>query len=126
MSFNTTAGIIGWSIAGCYPSTPAYHAGLIYVASQSPVRLEVRSESDGSLQWFWTPPLAADTSFASEVLLTQNMVFVSTNNAIYGIDTSTHQAVWSYPTQGGSRLALSANGVLYLQINGPITAINVK
>ena len=126
VSFNTTAGIIGWSIAGCYPSTPAYHAGLIYVASQSPVRLEVRSESDGSLQWFWTPPLAADTSFASEVLLTQNMVFVSTNNAIYGIDTSTHQAVWSYPTQGGSRLALSANGVLYLQINGPITAINVK
>jgi hypothetical protein len=86
----------------------------------------VRSETDGSLKWQWTPPLAGDTNFASEVLLTRNMAFVSTNDAIYGIDTTTHKTVFSYPTNGGARLALSANGVLYLENGGPLTAINVK
>jgi hypothetical protein len=55
------------------------------------------------------------------------MVFISTNTAVYGIDITTHQTVWSYPAAGGARLAMSANGILYLQFgaNG-ITAINVK
>jgi hypothetical protein len=71
--------------------------------------------------------LAGDTSFLSEVLLTQNIAFVSTNTAVYGIDITTHQTVWSYPAVGGARLALSANGILYLQFgaNG-FSAINVK
>jgi outer membrane protein assembly factor BamB len=106
-----------------YPSNPAFHAGLLYIANQNPMQLEVRSEADGS----WIPPVAGDTNFLSEALLTQNMVFISTNTAVYGIDTTTHQTVWSYPAAGGARLALSANGILYLQFgaNG-ITAINVK
>jgi outer membrane protein assembly factor BamB len=126
IGFNTTAGTIGWNVQGCFPSTPAYHAGLLYVANENPLRLEARSETDGSLQWSWTPPLAADTNFDSEVLLTRSMAFVSTNNAIYGIDTTTHKTVWSYPSNGGARLALSANGVLYIQYSGPLTAINLK
>jgi len=126
LGFDTTAGTVAWKIPGCFASTPAYHAGLLYVANENPLRLEVRSETDGSLQWSWTPPLAADTNFESEVLLTRNMAFLSTNNAIYGIDTATHNTVWSYPTNGGARLALSANGILYIQSTGPLTAINVK
>jgi hypothetical protein len=126
VGFNTTAGTIGWDVAGCFPSTPAYHGGLLYVANENPLRLEARSETDGSLQWSWTPPLAGDTNFESEVLLTRNVAFVSTNNAIYGIDTTTHKTVWSYPINGGARLALSANGVLYIQYSGPLTAINLK
>jgi len=99
----------------------------LYIASENPIRLEVRSEADGSIQWSWIPPMAGDTNFLSEALLTQKMVFISTNMAVYGIDTTTHQTVWSYPAAGGARLALSANGILYLQFgaNG-ITAINVK
>jgi hypothetical protein len=127
VGFNTTLGTINWKVPGCFPSNPAYHAGLLYVANENPVRLEVRSEADGSIQWSWIPPVAGDTNFLSEALLTQNMVFISTNTAVYGIDTTTHQTVWSYPAVGGARLALSANGILYLQFgaNG-ITAINVK
>jgi hypothetical protein len=54
-------------------------------------------------------------------------VFISTNTAVYGIDTTTHQTVWSYPAVGGARLALSANGILYLQFGAiGITAVNVK
>jgi hypothetical protein len=129
VGFNTTLGTINWTVPGCFPSNPAYHAGLLYVANEKPMQLEVRAEADGSIQWSWVPPVAGDTNFLSEALLTQNMVFISTNTAIYGIDITTHQTVWSYPTStaGGARLALSANGILYLQFgaNG-VTAINVK
>jgi len=52
------------------------------------------------------------------------MIFVSTNLATYGIDRTTHQLVFSYPFAG--RLALSKNGILYIQGTGPIVAINVK
>ena len=68
-------------------------------------------------------------SHASEILLTNNMVFVCTNLATYGVDRQTHELVWSYPLTG--RLALSASGVLYIagqSSPGPslLTAINVK
>ena len=70
------------------------------------------------------PPLAGDTDFDSEVLLTRNLVFVSTGLAVYAIDLATHKAVWSYPQPG--RLALSRNGILYVHGQQFITAINVK
>lgn len=79
-------------------------------ANNRPLRLEARSEADGSLLWSWMPPQAGDTGFVSEVLLTNTMIFVSTNLAVYGIDMTTHDLVWSYPLPG--RLALSANGIL--------------
>ena len=127
VGFNTTLGTINWKVTGCFPSNAAYHAGLFYIANENPLQLEVRSEADGSIKWTWVPPAAGDSQFLSEALLTQSMVFISTNTAVYGIDTTTHQTVWSYPAAGGARLALSANGILYLQFgaNG-IAAINVK
>jgi hypothetical protein len=71
------------------------------------------------------PTLTIGTrTFDSEVLLTDSLIFVSTNLATYGIDTSTHQLVFSYPFPG--RLALSRNGILYIQGTGPIVAINMK
>ena len=101
----------------------AYNAGVIYVANNNPLRLEARSESDGSLLWSWSPQ-AGDTGFVSEVLLTKNVVFVSTDVAVYGIDAGSHMAVWSYPLSG--RLSLSQNGILYIERALPLTAINLK
>ena len=71
------------------------------------------------------PPQAGDTGFVSEVLLTKTMIFVSTDLVVYGIDVTTHDLVWSYPLPG--RLALSPNGILYLEASGmKLTAINLK
>ena len=124
LHFNVNTQAITWQINGNYGYNPAYNAGVLYAANNSPLRLEARRESDGSLLWSWTPPQAGDNTFDSEVLLTKSMIFVSTNLATYGIDTTTHQLVFSYPFSG--RLALSRNGILYIQGTGPIVAINVK
>ena len=124
LDFNINTQAITWQLSGDYGYTPAYNAGVLYAANNNPLRLEARRESDGSLLWSWTPPQAGDTTFDSEVLLTNSMIFVSTNLATYGIDATTHQLVFSYPFPG--RLALSQNGILYIQGTGPIVAINVK
>jgi hypothetical protein len=122
--FNVNTQGITWQVGGDYAFTPAYHAGVVYAANNGPLQLEARSEHDGSLLWAWKPPQAGDTAFNSEVLVTNSMIFVSTNLATYGIDVTTHQLVFSYPFAG--RLALSHNGILYIQGTGPIVAINVK
>jgi Putative Ig domain/PQQ-like domain len=124
LDFNVNTQAITWQQSGDYGYNPAYNAGVLYAANNNPLRLEARSESDGSLLWSWTPPQAGDNTFDSEVLLTNSMIFVSTNLATYGIDAVTHQLVFSYPFPG--RLALSQNGILYIQGTGPIVAINVK
>lgn len=127
--FNLLSNTVDWTIKGNYPSTPAYDSGIIYAANNNPLRVEARSEVDGTLIWSWTPPASGDTRFVSEVLLTQNTVIVSTNLSTYAIDLSTHHVVWSYPTAGN--LALSPNGILYIEGYGAnsttttLTAINV-
>jgi putative Ig domain-containing protein/putative pyrroloquinoline-quinone binding quinoprotein len=122
--FDVNNQTIPWKVAGVFPRTPAYHSGVVYAVNNNPLRLEARAEGDGSVLWFWTPPQAGDYGFNSEVLVTDSMIFVATNLATYGIDRATHQTVWSYPFTG--RLALSQNGVLYIQGAGPLVAINVK
>jgi hypothetical protein len=124
LNFNVATQTVAWKIGGGYPTTPAYNAGVLYAANNNPLRLEARAESNGALLWSWVPPLSSDTGFVSEVLLTETMAFVSTNTNVYGIDLATHQTVWSYP--GAALLALSQNGIVYIQGAGPLTAINVK
>jgi outer membrane protein assembly factor BamB len=124
LHFNLETNAIDWQVPGVFPTTPAYHEGVLYVANENPLRLEARAEDDGELLWWWTPPHAADGGFGSEVLLTDTLLFVSTDRATYAIDLVSHKQVWSFPKSG--RLALSRNGVLYIQAGSEIVTINVK
>jgi len=124
LNFRTANDSIAWQSPGDYPSTPAYTGGRVYAANNNPVRLEVRAESNGALIWSWVPPQAGDVAFISEVLLTKNLAFVSTNLATYAVDRATHLTAWSVPIVG--KLSLSQNGVLYIQAADKISAFNVK
>jgi hypothetical protein len=116
-------GSIAWQKPGVYPTTPAYHNGVVYAVNQNPLRLEARAESDGLLLWSWTP-WSNEGNFVSEVLLTDTHAFVSTGHATHVIDLGTHQSVWSYPLSG--KLALSPRGVLYIQNATDLVAVNLK
>jgi hypothetical protein len=124
LHFNTSSLTIDWNVKGDYPHTPAYKTGVVYAVNDNPMQLEARSEADGSLLWSWPPPASGDVAFKSEVLLTNNLVFVSTNLSTYAVDLTTHKAVWSYPVSGN--LALSSDGVLYLEGINTLTAINAR
>jgi hypothetical protein len=124
LKFNTAKGYIDWRISGYYPLTPAYAKGVVYAPNMAPFRIEARSEGDGSLAWSWTSGRVAETSWAGEPVVTDNLLFISTNLATYAIDMSTHKVVWSYPA--GGRLALSRSGILYIQNLDAVVAVNLK
>jgi hypothetical protein len=132
LDFNTSTKTLAWSSVGPYGGNPAYASGKIYATNKTPMRLEARSEASGALLWSWSPPTSSETSYVGDVLLTNNLVFLSTNTTIYAIDTTTHQSVWSMPTSG--YLALSEYGVLYVvetvsgsaSTTGNVYAVNVK
>jgi outer membrane protein assembly factor BamB len=123
MSFDTAKGEMRWTVPGHFGAGAAYDNQEIFVLNTDPFVLEARSETDGSTLWSWIPP-APTSDWLGNVLLTQNLVFVSTDNATYAIDRTSHTTVWTQPFSG--KLTLSANGVLYINSGTSILAINVK
>jgi hypothetical protein len=131
MSFDTVGRSVAWSKPGRFKLAPALAHGSVYAANG--VQLEARSESDGSLQWSWTPPETNPALFdgvTSNVIVTDNLAFVSTATTVYAVSLDTHQAVWSYPKSG--QLALSPRGVLYIvapasgSVPASVIAINLQ
>jgi outer membrane protein assembly factor BamB len=120
--FDVTHDDIAWSVPGTYSMTPAYRDGIVYAVNENPLRLEARAEDDGRLLWSWTAPQIG--RFHSEPLLTHNLVIVSLDVGTFAIDRVTHRTLWSYPAEG--HLALSKSGILYIQGEHKLIAINVK
>lgn len=123
-AFDVAGGRLAWQATGNFPTTPAFHDGHLFVANENPYRIESRAEADGAVQWSWTPPAEAGTHFRSEPLVTNNLLFVSTDTTTYAVDLATRDIVWSYPMSG--RLALSRSGVLYIQNALLVCAFNLR
>src|SRR5205823_15715 len=108
-AFNATTGDTLWfrqlPQSGSFLGTAAVGNGTIYVISGQD--LQARSESNGTLQWSWTPPRGSPTG---DMVVTRNVVFVSTSTDTYGVDIAARRQGWSYAV--GGQLALSAQGYL--------------
>ncbi len=128
VSFNRTANTLGWKSTNAYLTTPAVANGVAYVARNTPAVLDALDITSGAVLWSWTPP-AGDTAFHRNVVVVNNLVFVSTDKHVYAIDLTTHQQVWSYAASG--QLAISSNLVLYIATgatvgDGGLVAIQLK
>ena len=102
--------------------------GVIYTLRNIPKVMEALDEKDGSVLWSWTMPSAAP-DMEPNILVTDNILFLSTKDTTYAIDLKTHQQVWSYPAHGS--LSLSANYILYIvpreyQDINTVTAIKLR
>ena len=136
INFDIAGRSVKWSIPGSFSMRPAYAKGVIYVANGA--QLEARSEVDGSRLWSWAPDEATADPFRDEynlyqagrnIVVTDNLVFVSSATKVYAVSLATHQPVWSFPKPG--RLALSPNGLLYINVttvdpNTGLYAINLN
>ena len=124
LRFDTARGFLDWRVPGVYRVNPAYADGVLYAPNRNPYRVEARAETDGALLWSWIPPLSGETSFQAPPVVTKNLLFISTNLNTYAIDLKSHKAVWSYPAAGF--LAISQNGILYIQSPDALVAVNLK
>ena len=122
VSYDIAKKAYAWRAASAYLTHPAIANGVVYAARNAPAALDALSEADGHVLWSWPIP-AGDTSFHRNVVVTRNLVFVSTDTSVYAIDLNTRQSVWSYPNPG--MLAISALPNLYIATGATISDGNL-
>jgi outer membrane protein assembly factor BamB len=121
LSFDVANGRIGWEKKGTYVGQVSVANGVIYVFNN--YQVEARRESDGELLWIWIPPVG-DT-LSGTMIVTNNMLFVSSDRKTYGIDLKSHATVWTYDIPG--LLALGRNGVLLVATaDGRLASVKVR
>ena len=117
-----------WRTFRAYITHPATAKGIVYAGSNTPKSFDAIDETTGQILWSWVPK-PSDVRFHHNVVVTDNLVFVSTNRAVYALDLTTRQPVWSYPVPG--KLAISGGGTLYIaegadESTGRLIAIALK
>lgn len=117
-----------WITQQAYLTTPALAKGVVYAGRNAPKSLDAISEATGQVLWSWTGT-ASDSEFHRNVVVTDNLLFVSTDRAVHAIDLTTRQSVWSHPSPG--MISLSASGMLYIvegarEPTGRLIAIRVR
>jgi outer membrane protein assembly factor BamB len=123
MAFDVAARSLVWTKFGFGKSNLVLANRKLYAASGS--LLMVKSADTG--EDLWSVGLSGHVNEAGfeHVLVTDNLVFVSSWTTTLAIDINTHKVVWSSPY--GGDLAISSNGVLYtLDDQGNLIATNLR
>lgn len=119
-----------WKTDNFYPSNFSVGRGIIYASSSNPTGMHAIDENNGNVIWKWnfseSDPYA---SINKNIIVCNNIVFVSSSEFVYAIDSTTHKTIWKY--EGGGMLSLSSNYLLYISSNkfgetGKITAISLR
>jgi outer membrane protein assembly factor BamB len=110
-------------IQGGFSGQPSLANGIIYAVYEG--ELHALNESDGSFieEWKpWQPP--DDERIDAPMIVTDNLIFVSTASTTYAIDLEKQKEEWSY--SAGGHLAISDDGVLFIATtDGRLIAINL-
>ncbi|MFV1983869.1 MAG: hypothetical protein ACC657_10060 [Thiohalomonadales bacterium] len=129
INFDLATKTVKWKSANSYLTHPATSKGKVYVATDSPLQLEVLDENDGSILWTWVSQNADITSYNRNIIVTDDLIFVSSDVAVHAISLDTKKEVWSYPEPG--TLSISDNKILYITTgasmsDGKLVAISLK
>ncbi len=99
VNFDIQAGVHRWRTVDKYDGVPAAAKGVIYAWSDELGQLSAIEETTGKILWAW--PVPAGQKFYGNIVVTENLLFLSTTSGIYAIDLAgTHQTVWTAPTPG--------------------------
>lgn len=128
VDYDVQAGKYLWRTASGYTAIPAVASGVIFAASNQTSELDAIDEATGAVLWAW--PLPVGEQFTGNVVVTDTLVFVSTNVSVYAIALDgTHQTKWSAKTPG--TLVISPDAKLIVSpISGSspakVTAYNLQ
>lgn len=114
----TTSSIL-WTTPAEYTTAFAYRKGVIYAARQDARVLSAIDASTGVV--LWSAPLPGNEVITGNVVVTENLAFVSSEATTWAIDLrdSTHPVVWTAPS--GGRLAITPGNLLLTTGNNRLT-----
>ncbi|MFZ6767410.1 PQQ-binding-like beta-propeller repeat protein [Undibacterium sp. Di26W] len=134
VNFDLASQKIKWTVKDTFYSNPVCAGSTLYILNGYGV--DARSLSTGALLWQWKfpdgvyydqKPIGAN-GYLQNMIVTNNVLLVGSFSAVFAVDLSSHQTVWSYPR--GGDLALSKNGILYVNKGtsgyGSFMAFNTK
>lgn len=101
-----------WNSSQPYLTHPAISDGVLYAGSDSRGSLDALDLETGDILWTWEPADVSETEIHRNTIVTNNLLFVSTNEKVHAIDLSTKASVWNYPLPG--MIAISENGTLFI------------
>jgi len=128
INFDLTNEDIGWEIPKGdeegFISQPSFAEGIIFAVYEG--GLHALNESDGTFIDDWEPwqPPGDDETINAPMIVTDNLIFVSTSSATYAVDLAnqTEELVYS----SGGQLALSEEGILFIATaEGVLIAIDL-
>jgi outer membrane protein assembly factor BamB len=102
---------VRWMSIALYNNYPAVAKGVVYATSNETHTFDALDEATGRRLWSWKPP-EQYFNFIGNVVVTDNVAFVSTSTRIYAIDLRHHRTVWSAATPG--TMSISANRMLFV------------
>jgi outer membrane protein assembly factor BamB len=107
VDYDVQAGTYRWRTASGYSVIPAVAKGVIYAASNQMSEFDAIDENTGKVLWAWPRP--AGEQFTGNVVVTDTLVFVSTDVAIYAIALDgAHETKWSAKTPGAMAITPDA------------------
>lgn len=112
-SFDIKSRSWNWSTVQRYATQPAIAGGTIFAGRNDPIAVDAIDEATGRILRSWQPgSTAKGFNLIENVVATDNVIFVSTDAAVYALDSSTLTEIWSAPVSG--RLAISSGRTLYV------------
>ncbi len=111
VDYDIAAGAYRWRTANGYSVIPAVANGVVYAASNQTSQFDAIDEQTGKIQWSWPRP--AGEQFVGNIVVTDTLVFLSTDAAVYAIATDgTHQTKWTAKTPGTLAVTPSAKLII--------------
>ena len=119
VAFDLTQRAIVWSLEGAYAGQLAFDGTTLFANNDN--TLEAINSATGQLLWSF------DTGYklGDNIIVTDNLAFVTSGSITLAIDLSSHEVVWSTPS--GGQLSLSGQGGLLIAgKDGFLTRIDVE
>lgn len=107
-SFSVESRLREWTTIREYDTGPAVANGVVYAGSDAGMTVDAIDEATGEVLWSWSPATnQGDSGFRHNIIVTDDVLLVSTDVAVHAVDLATRQSIWRYDHPG--RLALSGH-----------------
>lgn len=109
---------VDWSIGPGFEGQPAYDGKFIYAVKNNGL---IALDQSGHQAWVW---FQDNENVRGQLLVTNNLIFVTTNKKTYAISKKTREPVWSYEVTG--TLAMGMGHLYVLCDDGTLNSFAVK